>query len=77
VYLVGFIIRIYHDARSPEHQTLRMLNARAFRLARDIGKKRKQLPHCRSCYPSNGFLKALYLWNHVVLSQRVIMDSCN
>jgi len=21
VHLVGFIIRIYHDARSPEHQT--------------------------------------------------------
>jgi len=24
VHLVGFIIRIYHDAQSPEHQTLGM-----------------------------------------------------
>jgi len=28
VYLVGFIIRIYHDARSPERQTVRIFTDR-------------------------------------------------
>jgi len=50
VHLVGFIIRIYHDIRSPERQTLKCVCVCVWNSARIYCSK---FCHLFNCYPVN------------------------